>query len=103
MQNPIGIIAVVFLFLWPLSMAARSTQQTVYLAEMKNCPGKENLAIMSYNFTLERGNRTQNYVNGDIVLGEAFPNGFKGEWLVQILFPLVLNCSVLLPQSTWPL
>lgn len=61
-------------------MAARSpAHQTVYMAEMKQCPGKDNLPTVAYNFTLDRGNRTQYYLNGDILMREAFPNGFKGE------------------------
>lgn len=74
------IIAVsgIILLLWPGSFAARSGSETVYLAEMKQCPGRVDLPIMGLNFTLDRINRTQNYLNGDIVMKESFPTGFKG-------------------------
>lgn len=67
----------IILVLWPLSFAAHSGRQTIYLAEMAQCPGKEDLPISGYNFSLQRGNRSQNFINGDVVMTESFPKGFK--------------------------
>lgn len=72
------VITIVVYFL-PISFAARANPETVYISEMKQCPGRTDLPIMGYNFTLDRANRTQHYLSGDIVMKEAFPKGFKGK------------------------
>lgn len=58
--------------------AGNSNHRTVYLSDMKQCPGKDDLPIYC-NITVERGNRTQNYLSGDILVKERFPTGFKGK------------------------
>lgn len=72
------ILLSIVLFLWPLSHGARPGHPIIYLAEMKQCPGKNNLPVMGVNFTVARINRTRRVLSGDIVFKEPFPKGFKG-------------------------
>lgn len=69
--------------------------QSLVLAEMKQCPGKENLIILGSNFTIKKVNNGRHIINGEIILTEPLTNGFKGK-LIKPAYHYLCNLNPLI-------
>lgn len=72
------LVSNLLLFTVPSSSGVKS-EMRLLLSEMKQCSGKENLAVFGQNFGLERRNKSQFYLQGEIVMRKPFPTGFRGK------------------------